>query len=75
MIEDFIVEFYDAAGALLSSMLYRRLSFGEALGAAALRILGDEKQTVASVVVRKARAKYKEMAGTRGHPPSCIKGT
>lgn len=56
MIEDFIVEFYDAAGAEQSMMLYRRLTFGEALGAAALRILGDEKQTVARVVVRKAHS-------------------
>lgn len=56
MIEDFIVEFYDAAGARQSMMLYRRLTFGEALGCAALRLVGDEKQIVASVVVRKAQA-------------------
>jgi len=56
VIEDFIVEFYDAAGAKQSTMLYRRLTFGEALAATALRMLDDEKQTVHSVIVRKAHA-------------------
>ena len=57
MIEDFIVEFYDAAGAQQSLMLYRRLTFCEALSVAALRMAADEEQSVASVVVRKAHAK------------------